>query len=69
MKKGPEIVFTATVGKIICQIIKSGNGYVRQQIFPSGHIFEEDYNEEEYQDFLRRMQSFDALSTHKKVEE
>lgn len=63
MNQDPDIVFSTTVGQLICQVKKSGNGYVRQQIFPSGQVFEEDYTEEEYQDFLERVQAFNSLST------
>lgn len=63
MNQEPEIVFTSTLGKLICQIVKSGDGYVRQQIFPTGQIFEEDFTEEEYQDFLKRVSAFNALSS------
>jgi len=66
MSKEPEIVFRTTVGNLVCQVIKSGDGYVRQQTFSTGLVFEEDYTEEEYQDFLRRMEAFNALSTHTK---
>ncbi|RZK41655.1 MAG: hypothetical protein EOO61_05865 [Hymenobacter sp.] len=66
MNKETEIVFKTTVGNLICQVIKSGDGYVRQQTFSTGLVFEEDYTEEEYQDFLRRMEAFNALSTHNK---
>jgi len=59
----PEVVFKTTLGNLICQIIKSGDGYVRQQTFPSGHTFEEDYNEEQYQEFLARMTAFEAFTT------
>jgi hypothetical protein len=63
MNPNPEIVFTSTLGKLICQVVKSGDGYVRQQIFPSGHIFEEDLTEKQYQDFLERVRIFDNLSS------
>jgi hypothetical protein len=66
MNQEPEIVFKTTVGNLVCQVIKSGYGYVRQQTFSTGLVFEEDYTEEEYQDFLRRMKAFNALSTHNK---
>lgn len=66
MSKEPEIVFRTMVGNLVCQVIKSGDGYVRQQTFSTGLVFEEDYTEEEYQDFLRRMEAFNALSTHNK---
>jgi len=64
MNGEPEIVFRTTVGNLVCQVIKSGDGYVRQQTFSTGLVFEEDYTEEEYQDFLRRMEAFNAISTH-----
>jgi hypothetical protein len=63
MNQEPEIVFSTAVGQLICQVRKAGNGYVRQQIFPTGQVFEEDYTEEEYQDFLKRVQAFASLST------
>jgi len=69
MNREPEIVFKTTVGKLVCQIIKSEKGYVRQQTFSTGLVFEEDYTEEEYLDFLKRMEAFNALSTHNKSAE
>lgn len=62
MSQEPEIVFSSTVGQLICQIKRSGNGYIRQQIFPTGQVFEEDYTEEEYQEFLKRMEAFNSLT-------
>lgn len=61
MNPNSEIVFTSTLGKLICQVVKSGDGYVRQQIFPNGQVFEEDLTEEQYQDFLERVRIFDNL--------
>lgn len=69
MSKDPEIVYEATVGKLVCQIIKVGSKYVRQQTFSTGLVFEEDYTEEDYQDFLRRTANFNArVAQEKSVE-
>jgi hypothetical protein len=64
MNQDPDIVFSSTIGQLICQVKRSGNGYVRQQIFPTGQVFEEDYTEEEYQDFLKRMEAFNSLASN-----
>jgi len=64
MKQDPDIVYSSTIGQLICQIKRAGSGYVRQQIFPTGQVFEEDYTEEEYQDFLKRMEAFNSLASN-----
>ena len=69
MSKKPEIVYEATIGKLVCQILKAGNKYVRRQTFSTGLIFEEDYTEEDYQDFLRRTANFNARVAHEKLAE
>jgi len=69
MSKEPEIVYKATIGKLVCKIIKVGNKYVRQQTFSTGLVFEEDYTEEDYQDFLRRTANFNTRVAQEKSAE
>jgi len=58
-----EIVYKEEVGQsgLICQFIKTETGYLRQNIFPDGMMFEGEYTEEEYQKFLRDVETFKDL--------
>lgn len=64
-----EVVYRSEVGTtgVICQFIKTGDGYTRQQIFPNGTMIEGDYTEEEYQKFLHDVEVFQSLQ--KRAEE
>jgi len=63
-----EIVYKAELKGIICQFIKQEDGYIRQQIFPNGTVYEGDYSEEEYQSFLQEVKIFDeALKSQTKT--
>jgi len=61
MEQVGEIVFESSMGNIRNQFIKTETGYLRQQIFPSGVIYEGDYTQEEYDKLREEMRVWDAL--------
>jgi hypothetical protein len=68
MEKIEKIVFEAEVGKtgVICRFTKTKTGYLREQIFPNGTVYEGEYTEAEYQQFLHEMKVWEeAVSMSK----
>jgi hypothetical protein len=67
MDQEQEIVYSSKIGSgkiggVLCQVLKVGNIYIKQNIFPNGNVYEEDMSEKEYQRFLVKVARFESLT-------
>lgn len=71
MEQTEDVVYQSEVGKtgVICRFTKTPTGYLRQQIFPNGTVYEGDYTEAEYQDFLQQVKIWDEAVARAKEQE